>query len=64
MLSPVEELLKDPGASLAVERTDLARRNSLPVLRLVNNRLDLSLIEAGRLTAEYASMDLTALAAS
>jgi len=65
ILSPVEELLKNADASVPVTRSDLEllRRNGLRLLRLVNNLLDLSRIEAGRLSAEYVPTDLAALTA-
>ena len=65
ILSPVEELLKNPDASVQVNRSDLElmRRNSLRLLKLVNTLLDLSRTEAGRLRGEYVPTDLTVLTA-
>jgi len=55
MLGPIEEELRDdPGNS----RLDLAHRNSLRLLKLVNTLLDFSRIEAGRIEAAYEPTDL------
>ena len=43
------------------ERLDVAHRNSLRLLSLVNTRLDFSRIEAGRFQANYEPTDLQAL---
>jgi len=62
MLGPLEEILKDnqlaPGD---LERIDVAHRNSLRLLRLVNSMLDFSRIEAGRITACFTPVDLCGL---
>lgn len=64
MLGPLEEALAnhhgilpmDAAASLAV-----SHRNALRLLKLVNNLLDFSRIEAGRSQARYQPVDLAAL---
>ena len=45
------------------ERLETAHRNALRLLRLVNNLLDFSRIEAGRIDASYEPTDLAALTA-
>ena len=62
LLGPIEDLLADADLSRAAhERLDLAHRNSLRLLKLVNSLLDFSRIEAGRVTASYEPLDLAAL---
>ncbi|HVU33387.1 MAG TPA: ATP-binding protein [Opitutaceae bacterium] len=56
MLGPLEEELRERGGSSA--RLDLAYRNSLRLLKLVNTLLDFSRIEAGRMDAEFEPVDL------
>jgi signal transduction histidine kinase/CheY-like chemotaxis protein len=65
MLSPVEELLAEPGARSAAEREllDLVHRNGLRLQKLVNTLLDFSRIEAGRMQANYEAVDLALLTA-
>jgi signal transduction histidine kinase len=47
ILGPLEEILSDPKASPSVkERLEVAHRNSLRLLKLVNSLLDFSRIEA------------------
>jgi signal transduction histidine kinase/FixJ family two-component response regulator len=59
MLSPIEEALREPDASAANrERMDVAHRNALRLLRLVNSLLDFSRIEAGRVLASCEPTDL------
>jgi PAS domain S-box-containing protein len=62
MLGPIETLLSDPNLpdSLRTE-TQLAQRNALRLLKLVNSLLDFSRIEAGRTQASYEETDLAAL---
>ena len=61
MLGPLEDLLSEntlsPGDR---ERLELAYRNALRQLKLVNTLLDFSRIEAGRIEASYEPVDLTA----
>ncbi len=63
MLAPLEEALSDrerlqPDQH---ERLELAYRNSLRLLKLVNTLLDFSRIEAGRMDASYEPTDLSKL---
>ena len=60
MLGPLEEELREvPGRP----RLELAHRNALRLLKLVNTLLDFSRIEAGRAQASYEETDLAALTA-
>ena len=59
MLSPLEETIAEPGlAPRSKARLELAHRNSLRLLRLVNTLLDFSRIEAGRTQAVYEPVEL------
>jgi signal transduction histidine kinase len=61
MLGPIEETLAESGLSSEVhERLDVAHRNSIRLLKLVNTLLDFSRIEAGRIEAVYEAVDLAA----
>jgi signal transduction histidine kinase len=63
MLGPLEDELSetsDPLPSARRERIQLAHRNSLRLLKLVNTLLDFSRIEAGRIQANYEPTDLSA----
>jgi PAS domain S-box-containing protein len=62
ILGPVEEIAANGLLPSPVrEQASLAHRNSLRLLKLVNSLLDFSRIEAGRMTAQYEAIDLTAL---
>jgi signal transduction histidine kinase/DNA-binding response OmpR family regulator len=64
MLGPLEDVLAGMGGSLpreTRERVDVAHRNSLRLLKLVNTLLDFSRIEAGRIQASYEPTDLCKL---
>jgi len=61
MLGPIEEELRDNP--VARPRLELAQRNSLRLLKLVNTLLDFSRIEAGRIQASYEPIDLAAYSA-
>jgi PAS domain S-box-containing protein len=65
MLAPLEDALNDSSADalpgLQRERLDVAHRNSLRLLRLVNTLLDFSRIEAGRAHANVQPTDLATL---
>jgi len=63
MLGPIEDALADRADALAPsqrERLDIAHRNSLRLLKLVNTLLDFSRIEAGSARAAYEQVDLAA----
>ena len=62
MLGPLEEALSGSGLSVVERhRLNIARRNSLRLLKLVNSLLDFSRIEAGRMQASYEPTDLAML---
>jgi signal transduction histidine kinase len=64
MLGPIEELLSRSQAELppaAKSQLEMAHRNSLRLLRLVNTLLDFSRLEAGRRQAVFEPTDLGAL---
>jgi PAS domain S-box-containing protein len=65
MLGPLEGLLakKDSLSPDEQEQLNLAYRNSLRLLKLVNSLLDFSRIEAGRVKAWYTPVDLAAVTA-
>ncbi|MGE0745513.1 MAG: response regulator [Rhodospirillales bacterium] len=66
MMSPLEEILAAPGDGLSSERralVEVAHRNSLRLLKLVNALLDFSRIEAGRVESHFEPVDLSALTA-
>lgn len=61
MLGPIEELLSRSHTDLspaAASQLEIANRNGLRLLRLVNSLLDFSRIEAGRVRAIYQPTDL------
>jgi signal transduction histidine kinase len=61
ILGPLEDALGDPDSSPEErERIELAHRNSLRLLKLVNSLLDFSRIEAGRAEAAFEPVDLSA----
>jgi PAS domain S-box-containing protein len=58
MLGPIEAASADPATPPQVRAgLELAQRNSLRLLKLVNSLLDFSRIEAGRLQASFESVD-------
>ena len=65
MLGPLEDALAEAGAlpEDQRQRLDVAHRNALRLLRLVNSLLDFSRIESGRVQASYRPTDLAALTA-
>jgi signal transduction histidine kinase len=64
MLGPLEDALAaEAGAPGQREQLEVAHRNALRLLRLVNSLLDFSRIEAGRAQAAYRPTDLAALTA-
>jgi PAS domain S-box-containing protein len=62
MLGPLEDALAaaEPISKGHRERLEIAHRNALRLLRLVNSLLDFSRIEAGREEAKYQPTDLAA----
>jgi signal transduction histidine kinase/FixJ family two-component response regulator len=65
MLGPLEDILANAKGLREEYRNDLqiAHRNSLRLLKLVNTLLDFSRIEAGRIHARYEPTDLPSLTA-
>ena len=66
MLGPLEDVLAEADGSVPPEtreRVDIAHRNSLRLLKMVNTLLDFSRIEAGRVQASYEPTDLPKLTA-
>ena len=65
MMGPLEDAMaQSEGLSAADrERLELAHRNSLRLLKLVNTLLDFSRIQAGRIQASYEPTDLAVLTA-
>jgi len=61
ILGPLEDELRERGG--ANPRLQLAHRNSLRLLKLVNTLLDFSRIEAGRIEATLVATDLAAFTA-
>ena len=65
MLGPLEGVLSDADglSDHARKQIEVAHRNGLRLLKLVNALLDFSRIEAGRLKASFEAVDLGALTA-
>ncbi|GAB3400090.1 ATP-binding protein [Massilia agilis] len=64
MLGPLQEVLADQSLGAGARRhLELMRRNGLRLLKLVNALLDFSRIEAGRMVASFAPVDLSACTA-
>ena len=62
MLGPLEEALATEGLPAALqERLQIANRNALRMLKLVDSLLDFSRIQAGRNDASFMATDLSAL---
>ena len=62
ILGPIEEAVRDPGTPPRLRtELELAHRNSMRLLKLVNSLLDFSRIEAGRLKASFEPTDLAGL---
>jgi signal transduction histidine kinase/DNA-binding response OmpR family regulator len=61
MLAPQEDALASPERALAGESLEAVHRNTLRLLKLVNNLLDFSRIEAGRAQVSYRPTDLASL---
>ena len=62
MIGPLEDVLADAGRlpPASRERLEVAHRNSLRLLKLVNTLLDFSRIEAGRIQSVFEPVDLSA----
>lgn len=59
MLGNIEEALRDPAIDPAnQQRLELAYRNAMRLLKLVNNLLDFSRIEAGKVQASFQLTDI------
>ena len=65
MLGPLEDLLARERtlSGVELEKLQLAHRNALRLLKLVNTLLDFSRVEAGRMQASYEAVDLPAFTA-
>ncbi len=63
MLGPLEDALATGAAGEVKTQIELAHRNGVRLLRLVNSLLDFSRIEAGRVQAVYTPTDLCAYSA-
>jgi len=65
MVGPIESMLEraHPSVLASREELQLVHRNSMRLLKLVNNLLDFSWIEAGRIQAFYEPTDLSVLTA-
>ncbi len=62
MFGPIEDAAANPATPAPVRaQLELAHRNCLRLLKLVNSLLDFSRIEAGRVQASYESVDLARL---
>jgi signal transduction histidine kinase len=64
MLGPLEDLLRQKNGPLSPDTTsalEIAHRNSLRLLKLVNTLLDFSRLEAGRMDASFEATDLASL---
>jgi PAS domain S-box-containing protein len=60
MLGPLEQAIRERGGD---ESLELAHRNSLRLLKLVNSLLEFSRLEAGRVEASFEATDLSAYTA-
>jgi signal transduction histidine kinase/DNA-binding response OmpR family regulator len=59
MMGPLEDSLREADGDPALrERLELIRRNGVRLLKLVNNLLDFSRVEAGRAVARFRPVDL------
>jgi PAS domain S-box-containing protein len=62
MLGTIEEAIKDPETTESnLDKLNVAQRNALRLLKLVNTLLDFSRIESGRQKANYALTDISLL---
>ena len=66
MLGPVEDILNGSASTLSRperQKLEVTHRNALRLMKLVNALLDFSRLEAGRMQASYAPLDLSKLTA-
>jgi signal transduction histidine kinase len=63
ILGPLEDALASSDPTLAGEPLRAAHRNTLRLLKLVNNLLDFARLEAGRIEASYEPVELAAFTA-
>jgi signal transduction histidine kinase len=63
ILGPLEDALAADMAAQQRDRLDVAHRNAVRLLKLVNSLLDFSRIEAGRAQASFEAVDFAALTA-
>jgi signal transduction histidine kinase/DNA-binding response OmpR family regulator len=63
MLGPLEDAMAAPSRTLSADNLEVAYRNALRLLKLVNALLDFSRIEAGRAQAAYEPTDLATFTA-
>ncbi|AMR32304.1 hypothetical protein A0256_13190 [Mucilaginibacter sp. PAMC 26640] len=61
MLGPLEDLLQAETDEHKKAQIDATHRNAMRLLKLVNNLLDYSRVEAGRVQAAYQELDLSEL---
>ncbi len=61
MLGPLEDMLQKQDSAALREPLEATHRNALRLLKLVNNLLDYSRVEAGRVKAAYEETDVQAL---
>jgi signal transduction histidine kinase/DNA-binding response OmpR family regulator len=65
MLGPIEDALQaDDLSGVQRERLDVAHRNALRLLKLVNGLLDFARLEAGRIQAQFEPVDLATFTAN
>lgn len=58
MIGPIEDALASPGRALRDDALEMAHRNALRLLKLVNSLLDFSRMEAGRVEASFQETNL------
>lgn len=58
ILGPIEDALNSTAQALSGEELAAAHRNAVRLLRLVNNLLDYSRLESGRIKASFSPVDL------
>jgi len=63
MLGPIEDALLLPDPALVGDALQMAHRNALRLLKLVNSLLDFARMESGRVEASYQATDVAQLTA-